>query len=235
MAGHFASRAARAQKLISQGDSTAFGSPAPLRQIFRFRFSEKYVSLSVSRSTKRGVSADRHERWGGMRWTFWRVDDEARRGGWQKRVVPIPRCRNQVCRAGDVGPSGLMRRDRQATVAKKPGRRGEHAISRKPLRRECRHVRRTCVDLRACFFPFARKAAGAFRHPVLPAPSFQEGLAIQQKPGRVRAARSRSAAFSCLTFSRRTAGANHLGSAPRLDCAMPVRPPTFLRRSCACR
>jgi hypothetical protein len=28
--------------------------------------------------------------------------------------------------------------------------------------------------------------------------------------------------------------ANHSGSAPRLDCAMPVRPPT-LYRSCACR
>jgi hypothetical protein len=154
--------------------------------------------------------------------------------GWQKRVVLIARCRDQVCRIGDVGLRARHAGIRQATVAKKPGRRGEHAISRKPLRRECRHVRRTCDDLRACFFPFARKAAGAFRHPVLPAPSFQEGLAIQQKPGRVRAARSRSAAFSCLTFSRRTAGANHLGSAPRLDCAMPVRPPT-LHRSCACR
>jgi len=40
------------------------------------------------------------------------------------------------------------------TVAKTPGHRGERAISRKPLRRECRHVRRTCHDLRACFLPF---------------------------------------------------------------------------------
>jgi len=41
-----------------------------------------------------------------------------------------------------------------ATVAIKPGHRGERAISRKPLRRECRHVRRTCHDLRACSLPF---------------------------------------------------------------------------------
>jgi hypothetical protein len=35
-----------------------------------------------------------------------------------------------------------------------PAHRGDRDISRKPSRRECRHVRRTCHDLRACLLPF---------------------------------------------------------------------------------
>ena len=149
-------------------------------------------------------------------------------GGWQKRVVLIARCRDQVCRIGDVGLRARHAGIRQATVAKKPGRRGERAISRKPLRRECRHVRRTCDDLRACFLPFCTQGSGCV--PASGAPCAlldKEGLAIQQKPGRVRAARSRSAAFSCLTFSRRTAVPIIRVQHQRLDCAMPVRPPTL--------
>ena len=48
----------------------------------------------------------------------------------------------------------------QATVAKKPGHRGERGISRKPLRREGRNVRRTCGDYPRVLFS-AREAAGA--------------------------------------------------------------------------
>jgi hypothetical protein len=60
----------------------------------------------------------------------------------------------------------------RATVAKKPGRRGERAISRKaiaqgmPDRFGCPVV--ACV--RKCTF-FARKAHGCGQHPVFPAPS----------------------------------------------------------------
>ena len=72
-------------------------------------------------------------------------------------------------------PYGPTRRDPPATVAKKPGHRGERAISRKPLRRECRNVRRTCTTCVRMHLPFARKAAGAFRHPAFPAPSVFRG------------------------------------------------------------
>src|SRR5580692_11133148 len=47
----------------------------------------------------------------------------------------------------------------QATVAKKPDT-GERAISRKPSCRECRNVRRTCRDLRACYLPFCTQGCG---------------------------------------------------------------------------
>ena len=50
----------------------------PSAQNFHFRFSEKYAYLPASRSTKRGASANRHERWCGMRWTFWCAHDETR-------------------------------------------------------------------------------------------------------------------------------------------------------------
>jgi hypothetical protein len=55
--------------------------------------------------------------------------------------------------------------DRQATVAKKPGHRGELVISRKPLRRECR-----CFGVPAAF-SFACEPRVRLVHPVFPAPS----------------------------------------------------------------
>jgi hypothetical protein len=61
---------------------------------------------------------------------------------------------------------------REATVAKEPGYRGEHEVNRKPSRRECRIVRRTCGDFACVLFSFAHKAAGAIVAPAFPAPSF---------------------------------------------------------------
>ena len=59
----------------------------------------------------------------------------------------------------------------QATVAKEPGHRGEHEISRKTIARgmpECFGV--PVVTTLVCFFQFAREAAGATgtRHSLLP-------------------------------------------------------------------
>jgi hypothetical protein len=48
--------------------------------------------------------------------------------------------------------SSLQVTSLQATEAIKPGLRGEHGISRKPSRRECRRKRLTCGDLLVCFF-----------------------------------------------------------------------------------
>jgi hypothetical protein len=49
---------------------------------------------------------------------------------------------------------------RKATEVIKPGLRGERAISGKPSRRECRNVRRTCRDLRACIPSFCTQGCG---------------------------------------------------------------------------
>ena len=51
-----------------------------------------------------------------------------------------------------------------------PAPRGEHAISRKPPRRECRIVRRTCGDLLACFLHLhARlRVRSSHRHSLCP-------------------------------------------------------------------
>jgi len=48
--------------------------------------------------------------------------------------------------------SSLQVTSLQATEAIKPGLRGEHGISRKTSRRECRRKRLTCGDLLVCFF-----------------------------------------------------------------------------------
>ena len=76
---------------------------------------------------RRGAARDRHGRWGGMRWTQ-QASGARRRAGRsaccvrQNRVVLTPRRWRQV--GGDKPP---------ATVARKPGHRGEHDISRKPI------------------------------------------------------------------------------------------------------
>jgi len=113
--------------------------------MFRFFGNANQVyGCVIPRLIKRDAP-DRHECWVRGAMDALVCGDEARWRGRQKRVVPISRRWDQVSR-GDVS--------REATVAKTPGHRGERAISRKPLRRECRHVRRTCHDLRACFLPF---------------------------------------------------------------------------------
>jgi hypothetical protein len=77
-----------------------------------------------------------------MRWTLWLVQDE----GKQKRTAKA--------RGPDPPTLGSSRREsfRRRWWLKSPAHQGERAISRKPSRRECRIVRRTCGDLLACFF-----------------------------------------------------------------------------------
>jgi len=70
----------------------------------------------------------------GERWTRWRNDECVDRGR-RSYVVLISRRRYQVC---DV----MML---QMTVTRKPDRRGERGVSRKPSRRECRSFRRPVV------------------------------------------------------------------------------------------
>ena len=101
---------------------------------------------------------------GGRRWTFAASTDEGcRPADEQKRVVLIPRCRDQASRGTFRG----MRRWLQ-----KPGHRGEHAISRKPLRREGWNapVEPVVIFLRICH--------GCNQHPAFPAPSDFRGYAV---------------------------------------------------------
>jgi len=97
----------------------------------------------------RGAYRDRHGTWRGMRWT--RSCATAKRNDADGKSV--------WSRSPDAGIK-LAEDSRQATVATKPGHRGERAISRKPSRRECRNVRRTCHDLRACSLPFCTQGCG---------------------------------------------------------------------------
>jgi len=80
----------------------------------------------------------------------------------------------------------------QATVAKKPGHRGERGISRKPLRREGRTVSANLWRLRSCAFLFACEAAGAASTRLSLRPPSIEGQCFVHHSGAVRAARSRS-------------------------------------------
>src|SRR5438046_5133443 len=83
-----------------------------------------------------------------MQWTLWLSQDE--------------RCLRRTAKpCGPDAPtlaSSFAGSDScEATVAKEPGHRGERVISRKPLRREGRNVRRTCGDYaRVLFFLHAR-------------------------------------------------------------------------------
>jgi hypothetical protein len=56
-------------------------------------------------------------------------------------------------------------------VANKPGRRGEHEISRKPLRRECRVNRRDRGDYARMLILFCMRGCGRIERPAFPAPS----------------------------------------------------------------
>src|SRR5205807_8806969 len=89
--------------------------------------------------------------WGGMRWTR------------RRRKTSVAQADGKVvwsCHP-DAGVK-LAGSDLQATVAKEPGHRGEHGISRKPLRGECRVISGvTVVTMLVRFFIFACEAAGA--------------------------------------------------------------------------
>ena len=79
--------------------------------------------------------------------------------------------------------SSLRIQNSQATVTNKPGRRGERAISRKPLRGECRVFFGVTVVTNARAFYTTRAAAGASSTRHSPRPLF--GGKEFAKPGRV--------------------------------------------------
>jgi hypothetical protein len=148
-------------------------SDLPVGLIFRIRVKsaqQKHFAFSETRSgvcrnhpaSSRGALRPIvTKREAGMRWTRWLASDDCR----PMRTSEIVWSRLPTLR------SSAARRIAGATVANKPGTPRRARISREPSRRECRHVRRTCDDLRACFLPFCTQGNGCVRHPAFPAPS----------------------------------------------------------------
>jgi hypothetical protein len=95
------------------------------------------VELPPSRSHQRGVTR-RHERGARDAVDAHRRQTSAGGADEQRRVVPIPRCWDQA-----------SRRCARRRWLESPAHRGEHAISRKPLRGECRAFRLN-LSLLAC-------------------------------------------------------------------------------------
>ena len=109
--------------------------PVPARKIFYFRFSENCVLIRPSRPDAEGRSANRHQTWGGMRWTRQcrvrlisqgeairercGVRDERRCRGRRSRVVLAPHGRRQ-------GPDGIARSPTGLRGAVPTDRRGQH-------------------------------------------------------------------------------------------------------------
>jgi hypothetical protein len=118
------------------------------------------ISPAVSRSP-RGADHDRHERWRGMRWT--RVvsnDDDTNADG---KAVWSWRPDAGVKWCGAI---------RAATVANKPGHRGERGISRNTIVQgmpDC--CGEPVVTMLVCFIIIRTRDCGCTKHPAFPAPS----------------------------------------------------------------
>jgi hypothetical protein len=129
-------------------------------------------------ASQRGGSRSSRTR-GGMRWTQRRRADERRRSGRRSRVVLTPRRWRQV----------RGRQLSRATVARKPGHRGERGISRKTIARGMPGVSGVTVVTNACAFytPHAAAGASSARHSLRP---LFEGHCLA-KLGRISVARLR--------------------------------------------
>src|ERR1700761_7607493 len=78
---------------------------------------------------------------------------------------------------------------------KSPAHQEERGAAVKPLRRECRMFRLTCIDLWASFFS-AHKACGCGQRPAFPAPSSFKRDTDHASPGREIAPRECEAVSS---------------------------------------
>jgi hypothetical protein len=92
-----------------------------------------------------------------------------------------------------------------------PAPRGERAISRKPSRRECRTVRRTCGDCRLLFLLQAGHGCG--ERPAFPAPFVRGGPKMMQNSG--TSCRGKTHARHC---EERSDEAIHLSACRGMDC-----------------
>jgi hypothetical protein len=156
--GHTPS-ARRANNFVLSELGLAYVKPAP-RKYLASVFRNNVIVSAPSRSHKRGVRVVTNvER--GMRWTFWPRQTSAAgtdgEGVWS--------------RSPDAGIKFAGDEARGRRWLESPAHRGERAISRKPLRRECRLFRLPCGFLRAqsAFLLHARLAgAASIRHSLRP-------------------------------------------------------------------
>ncbi len=109
---------------------------------------------------QRGGSRSSRTR-GGMRWTRAALLTRARACGRRSRVVLMPRRWHQI---GERQLSPM-------TGARKPGPRGERAISRKTIARGMPGVSGVTVVTNACAFYHTTRGCGRIERPAFPAPS----------------------------------------------------------------
>ena len=88
--------------------------------------------------------------------------------------------------------------DPPATVANKPGHRGEHVIGVKTIAQGKSDCSGEPVVINSCAFYFCTRGYGCIEHPAFPAPSVWEGKEISGKPRAYRAARSRNCIYTSL-------------------------------------
>ena len=102
------------------------------------------------------------------------------------------------CGSDAPGLASSLREDAQATVATKPGHRGDHEVSRKTIARGMPgYFRCTCGDYARVPFHIAREAMGALgtRHSLRP---LIYGRTVLAKPRAPRAAGTRSRILNLL-------------------------------------
>ena len=132
------------------------GSQHPIRSLKIFLPFFRKICFHPARpdSTRRGVSADRHERGKLDAMDVPALRDEQGRADERNRAVPTPRRWRQASRETFA----------RATEANKPGTPGRPRISRKPSRRECRLIRLNLWSLPPAFLfaggPWVRPAPG---------------------------------------------------------------------------
>jgi hypothetical protein len=166
-------------------------------------YQQKYSAFAVGQisdltprvSPKRGAGRDRQVRCGGMRWTLM-----SRRRTWLTRT------------AKSCGPGARRWRQVRETQAshgrrwqKSPSHRGDHEVSRKPLRREGRSV--SAEPVCSCAFSlciFAHETAGAARTRLSLRPLLAERVKSDATLGHVMPRECGPIPSRCLTAFRQS-------------------------------
>jgi hypothetical protein len=151
---------------------TGRGASEAGRLLFRWAACKRNLMM---RGTQ-GALRDRHERW---------VREAMDAAGVERRATPARTAK--ACGPGaPTLASSFAGSSCEATVAKEPGHRGEHEISCKPPRRECRKCFGEPVVTNSCGFLFPTRGCGCAKHPAFPAPSDLRGTSTLQSPGELR-------------------------------------------------
>ena len=154
--------------------------PALPRKIFRFRRrANQFFSFAVSPDERGGSRSSRTR--GGMQWTRKLAQDEREPTRTAKPCGPD---------APTLASSSWETSFSGATVARKPGHRGEHEISRKPLRRESRIASAGPVCSCAFFCTFVHTRPRVQRASGFPCALFFSEGGHRRKARAHRAARS---------------------------------------------